>query len=257
MAFYKFCRRVPERRRRSCSSARCAQADSAATVDVGAHFTPKLQAVGPAPVPRPRRRSVRRARGGQRVVVTDRIETFTETGHPLAVGRRARRRRRRHRDRARAASSSAASGSRSTARRSSRRRRCVYKGMMCQRRAELRVRRRLHERVVDAQVRPDERVRVPPARTTWTSTATVACVPRRDPAVAEEPLLDFTSGYVQRSIDKFPRQGSIAAVEALSELRARPLDDPARAHRPPGARVHLRSTGRARSRMMSSTRSLI
>src|SRR6185312_14476354 len=37
-----------------------------------------------------------------------------------------------------------------------------------------------------------------------------ACVPRRDPAVAELPILDFTSGYVQRSIAKFPKQGAIA-----------------------------------------------
>jgi len=35
------------------------------------------------------------------------------------------------------------------------------------------------------------------------------CVPRRDPNVAEMPLIDFTSGYVQRAIAKFPRQGSI------------------------------------------------
>ena len=37
------------------------------------------------------------------------------------------------------------------------------------------------------------------------------CCPRRnDPSVKELPLLDFTSGYVQRSIDKLPRQGSVA-----------------------------------------------
>jgi monooxygenase len=36
------------------------------------------------------------------------------------------------------------------------------------------------------------------------------CVPRRtDPSVTEAPLLDFTSGYVQRSIGAFPRQGSV------------------------------------------------
>lgn len=35
------------------------------------------------------------------------------------------------------------------------------------------------------------------------------CVPRRtDPSVTEAPWLDFTSGYVQRSIAKFPKQGS-------------------------------------------------
>ena len=33
--------------------------------------------------------------------------------------------------------------------------------------------------------------------------------PRRDPSVEEVPLLDFTSGYVQRSIQDFPRQGSV------------------------------------------------
>jgi monooxygenase len=34
------------------------------------------------------------------------------------------------------------------------------------------------------------------------------CVPEVDPTVTEEPLLDFTSGYVQRSLDQFPKQGS-------------------------------------------------
>jgi cation diffusion facilitator CzcD-associated flavoprotein CzcO len=37
------------------------------------------------------------------------------------------------------------------------------------------------------------------------------CTPRlTDPTVTEEPWLDFTSGYVQRAIDKFPKQGSKA-----------------------------------------------
>ena len=34
------------------------------------------------------------------------------------------------------------------------------------------------------------------------------CVAEVDPSVSEEPLLDFTSGYVQRSLDQFPKQGS-------------------------------------------------
>ncbi len=33
--------------------------------------------------------------------------------------------------------------------------------------------------------------------------------PRRDPSVGEAPLLDFSSGYVQRSIKDFPRQGTV------------------------------------------------
>ncbi|MDX6583256.1 MAG: monooxygenase [Solirubrobacterales bacterium] len=35
------------------------------------------------------------------------------------------------------------------------------------------------------------------------------CTPHnRDPAIRPEPMIDFSSGYVQRSIDKFPKQGS-------------------------------------------------
>ncbi len=33
---------------------------------------------------------------------------------------------------------------------------------------------------------------------------------RTDPTLKEQPILDFTSGYVQRSLDKLPRQGSVA-----------------------------------------------
>jgi len=37
------------------------------------------------------------------------------------------------------------------------------------------------------------------------------CVPEnRDPSVVEQPIIDFSSGYVLRSIDKFPKQGSKA-----------------------------------------------
>jgi cation diffusion facilitator CzcD-associated flavoprotein CzcO len=37
------------------------------------------------------------------------------------------------------------------------------------------------------------------------------CTPHnRDPSVAELPFIDFSSGYVQRAIDKFPKQGSKA-----------------------------------------------
>jgi monooxygenase len=34
------------------------------------------------------------------------------------------------------------------------------------------------------------------------------CMPEVDPSVSEQPLLDFTSGYVQRSLEHFPKQGS-------------------------------------------------
>jgi hypothetical protein len=37
------------------------------------------------------------------------------------------------------------------------------------------------------------------------------CTPRpNDPSVTREPWVDFSSGYVQRSLSKFPKQGSKA-----------------------------------------------
>jgi monooxygenase len=57
-------------------------------------------------------------------------------------------------------------------------------------------------------------------------------VPQRDPAVAERPLLDFDAGYVQRSIHELPKGGDRApwtlamnyAIDAVALRRAR-LDD--------------------------------
>ena len=37
-----------------------------------------------------------------------------------------------------------------------------------------------------------------------------ACRPRRDPDVREIPLIDFTSGYIQRAVDELPKQGAVA-----------------------------------------------
>ena len=59
------------------------------------------------------------------------------------------------------------------------------------------------------------------------------CTPRRtDPTVTEEPLIDFSSGYVLRAIDKFPRQGSKTPWKLyqnyaldLMTLRYGPVDD--------------------------------
>jgi monooxygenase len=59
------------------------------------------------------------------------------------------------------------------------------------------------------------------------------CTPiNHDPSIKALPFIDFSSGYVVRSIDKFPRQGSKApwrlyqnyALDILS-LRFRPLED--------------------------------
>ncbi len=61
------------------------------------------------------------------------------------------------------------------------------------------------------------------------------CTARRcDPSISEEPWIDFSSGYVQRSLDKFPKQGSRApwrlhqnyALDIMS-LKFGALDDAA------------------------------
>ena len=58
------------------------------------------------------------------------------------------------------------------------------------------------------------------------------CMPRDDATVERAPMIDLTSGYVQRSIDKFPKQGSKAPwrlyqnylLDVMS-LRFAPVDD--------------------------------
>jgi monooxygenase len=60
-----------------------------------------------------------------------------------------------------------------------------------------------------------------------------ACTPRqRDPSVTPRPLVDFSSGYFQRSLDQFPRQGSKKPwklyqnyVLDLVSLRLGPVND--------------------------------
>ena len=86
------------------------------------------------------------------------------------------------------------------------------------------------------------------------------CVPElTDPSVTEEPLLDFTSGYVLRSLDQLPKQGSKEPwklrqnyVLDLRTIRRGPIEDgamqfsPARAAREP-ARPSLALRAKRRS----------
>jgi monooxygenase len=58
------------------------------------------------------------------------------------------------------------------------------------------------------------------------------CVPEVDGSVEEQPLLDFTAGYVLRSIDRFPKQGSREPwrlrqnyVFDVRTVRRGPIDD--------------------------------
>ena len=58
------------------------------------------------------------------------------------------------------------------------------------------------------------------------------CAPEVDPSVTEQPLLDFTSGYVLRSLDQFPKRGSKEPwklrqnyVFDIRTIRRGPIDD--------------------------------
>ena len=70
------------------------------------------------------------------------------------------------------------------------------------------------------------------------------CTPRNnDPSVGAAPWIDFTSGYVQRSIDKFPKQGTKTPWRLyqnyaldLMNLRFASVDDGVMTFSSPGAR---------------------
>ena len=59
------------------------------------------------------------------------------------------------------------------------------------------------------------------------------CTPHnRDPSITPEPMIDFSSGYVQRAIDEFPKQGSRRPwrlhqnyARDIRDLRHAPLED--------------------------------
>ena len=78
----------------------------------------------------------------------------------------------------------------------------------------------------------------------------VGVAENHDPALGIEPMIDFSSGYVQRAISKFPKQGSRApwrlyqnyALDVMS-LRRAPLED--EAMRFASARVDARAPARA------------
>ena len=102
----------------------------------------------------------------------------------------------------------------------------------------------LHERLLDAQGRPDQRVRLPAAQPHGRARLRGrSCRSSDDPSVTEEPFLDFAAGYVLRSVDQFPRQGSKAPWRLrmnyaldIRTLRYGPIEDGALSFSSPAAR---------------------
>jgi cation diffusion facilitator CzcD-associated flavoprotein CzcO len=229
MAFYAFCRRYPERATKLLvGQVRKAVGDH---VDVGAHFTPSYKPWDQRMCLVPNGDLFRSIRQGSASVVTDHIDAFTEAGVRLRSGGELE-----------ADLIVTATGLRLKlmggvelevdGRRVEAPKTMTYKGMMC------------------SDV-PNLAFAIGYTNASWTLKCDLTsqyvcrllnfmdaqgytqCCPRRnDPSVKELPLIDFSSGYVQRSIDLLPRQGSVAPWKLhqnyaldMAMLRYAPLRD--------------------------------
>ena len=203
MAFYQFCRRYPERAARWITAQIHKQLPD---FDVATHFTPSYRPWDQRLCLVPDADLFASLRDGRASVVTDHIEAFTETGIALHSGE--------HLDADVIVTATglqmkflggvelAVDGRRVEAPAT-----LVYKGMMC------------------SDV-PNLAFAVGYTNASWTLKCDLtsryvcrllsymdehgyrSCVPRRDPAVEEMPLIDFSSGYVQRALSFLPRQGT-------------------------------------------------
>src|SRR5947209_6978804 len=81
------------------------------------------------------------------------------------------------------------------------------------------------------------------------------CMPEnRDPSVAPQPMIDFSSGYIQCSIEKFPKQGSKPPwrlyqnyARDIMSLRRSPIEDDALRFYRNGAGPHTSATTEVRA----------
>ncbi|MFI5298910.1 MAG: flavin-containing monooxygenase [Polyangiales bacterium] len=207
MAFYQYCRRFPDKAKQYLVG-QVKQA-TRGKVDVGAHFTPTYKPWDQRVCLVPDGDLFRTLREGRASVVTDHIDTFTETGIRLKSGADLPA------DLVITATGlklkffggmSLAVDGKSVSLSDV----MTYKGMM-------------------GSDIPNMAFAIGYTNASWTLKCDLTseyvcrllnymhahgyekCVPRRnDPSVTEEPLMSFTSGYVQRSLDELPRQGSVA-----------------------------------------------
>jgi cation diffusion facilitator CzcD-associated flavoprotein CzcO len=231
MALYAYCRRFPQRARKLLIELAEKQLGEGGKVDP--HFTPSYMPWDQRLCLAPNGDIFKSVASGRMEVVTDHIETFTETGLSLRSGKRLD-----------ADLVVTATGLRLKflggveievdGRRIEPQSTMVYKGMMC------------------SDV-PNLALAIGYTNASWTlkcdlTSAYVcrllshmdangyawACPRRKGARIAEEPLLDFSSGYIRRSIDQFPKQGSVSpwrlhqnyAFDTLALRHAR-LDDDA------------------------------
>jgi cation diffusion facilitator CzcD-associated flavoprotein CzcO len=205
IGFYAFSRRWPERAKRLLVGHAREQLRGAA--DVATHFTPSYMPWDQRLCLVPDGDLFEAIRDGRASVVTDHIETFTETGLALRSGARL------DADLVVTATGLALKFFGGIAMevdgvRVEPSRLMVYKGVMC------------------SDV-PNCAFASGYTNASWTLKADLSsvyvcrllrhmdahgytrCCPRRvDPSVEEVPLIDFSSGYVQRALDRLPKQGS-------------------------------------------------
>jgi len=205
LGFYTFSRRHPERAKRFLIKQ--AAKKLAGSADVATHFTPTYKPWDQRLCLVPDADLFDAIRGGRAEVVTDHITTFDETGIALRSGK--------HLDADVIVTATglklklfggielAIDGARVDPSQL-----LVYKGIMC-------------------SGVPNLAFAVGYTNASWTLKADLTaqyvcrllaymdehgytwCKPRRDASVTEEPLIDFSSGYVQRAIEQFPKQGSV------------------------------------------------
>jgi len=229
MAFYNFARRFPQQTK----SFLVGQVRRAlgATVDVASHFTPRYNPWDQRLCLVPDGDLFDALREGRASVVTDHIETFTETGIRLKSGQ--------HLDADVVVTATGLKlkflggvGLEVDGRPIDPSKLLAYKGMMF------------------GDV-PNLAVSIGYTNASWTLKCDLTCEyvcrllqhmerhghaicrPHNDdPSVKDEPLLDFAAGYVLRAIDQFPRQGSRAPWRVYQNyaldrraLRNAPIDD--------------------------------
>ena len=203
MAFYQFCRRAPERAARWIRRQIEKQLPG---FDVATHFTPSYKPWDQRLCLVPDADLFAAMREGRADVVTDHLDTFTETGIRLRSGRALE-----------ADLVVTATGLRVKwlggialdldGERVDASSRLVYKGMMC-------------------SGVPNLAFAVGYTNASWTLKCDLtsryvcrllhhmdehgyrSCAPRRDPDVEELPIIDLDSGYVRRALSHLPRQGT-------------------------------------------------
>ena len=250
MAFFAYCAALSRRARSACCVAQVARSSRATSTST--HFTPRYNPWDQRLCLVPDGDLFDALRGGRASIVTDHIETFTETGIALSSGAQlpadlivtatgpqlqllggiADRGRRRA---GRAPTQT-----------------MVYKGMMC-------------------SGVPNLAFAVGYTNASWTLkcdlTSQLRCrlldymdehgftrvLPRRDPRVGEMPLLDFSSGYVQRALPTAAAARASSAPWRLYQNYALDrLDARARARRRPGARARVDRRVSARPRVRTA-----